>query len=379
MRASRALARSLVSEILIYAGLGCFAFVGILVVLNLAKEIEDLVAVGLAPGDLWAITRSLLPIVLGYAAPVGFLFGALVAIGRMSADLEVLAMRTCGLGMAQLYWPVAALGLAISLLTALLIIHVEPKARLAMRHVLKDVASRGAILEAGRFRNIAGRVVYVDRRDGEGNLGSIMIADSTGGRAPSIIFADRGRFRFDNESATIHLELESGDILLETPGAESSEPQRIAFEALDYAFDASPLLDVEASLRPRDLGMTTLLERRQLAHTDALPEKVRRRNPFEYDVQIHRRLALPLAPLLFGGIAVPIAARRSRTNRSWGALLCTTLVGIYYLLLNAGERLADKGLAPAAIAVWVPNLLFLGGALWLWWRAKKNPWDDGGP
>lgn len=374
MRASRALARSLLAEILIYAGLGCFAFVGILVVLNLAKEIEDLIAVGLAPSDLWAIARSLLPIVIGYAAPVGFLFGALVAIGRMSADLEVLAMRTCGLGVQQLLLPVLALGLVISLLTALLLIHVEPKARLAMRHVLKDVASRGAVLEAGRFRNIAGRVVYIERRDGEGRLGGIMIADGA-----STIFADRGRFVFDAESATIHLELESGDIVLESPGGDPKDTQRIAFESLDYAFDASPLLDVEASLRPRDLGMDELLKRRRAAHAGTLPENVRRRNPFEYDVQLHRRLALPVAPLLFGAIAVPIASRRSRTNRSWGALLCTTLVGVYYLLLNAGERLADKGLAPAAIAVWFPNALFLAGALWLWWRTQKNPWSDGAP
>jgi LPS export ABC transporter permease LptF len=372
MRASPTLARSLIAEILIYAGLGSFGFIGLLLVLNLAHELEDLIAVGLSARDAWAVLRALIPIVAGYAAPVGLLFGVLAAVGRAAADLEVVAMRACGLGVGQLLVPTLAIALAFSLLTAFLLIGVEPQARLALRHQLRDVASRGAVLEPGRFRNVAGRVVYVDGRDADGGLERVVISDHSVPERPFVVFAERAHFRFDAQTATIHLELETGNVIFDTndPGDLAAASQRMAFEHFDYAFDASPILDVAASIRPRDLPMGELVRRLRLARADALPPEIRRRNVHEYEVQLHRRFSLPVAPVLFAGIALPLALRRSRANRAWGVLACTAIVSVYYLVLTTGERLADRGALAAWIALWFPNLLFAAGAGLLLWRAQ---------
>ncbi len=379
MRASPTLARSLIAEILLYAGLGSFAFIGLLLVLNLAHELEDLIAVGLAPADAWAVLRSLIPIVAGYAAPVGLLFGVLAAVGRASADLEVVAMRACGLGVGQLLVPTLATALLFSVLTALLLIRVEPQARLALRHTLRDVASRGAVLEPGRFRNVAGRVVYVDGRSADGELERVVISDRSVPGRPFVVFAERANFRFDPETATIHLELYSGNMIFDPADASPvaggvahnvGAVQRMDFEHFDYAFDASPILDVAASIRPRDLPMGELVRRMRLAREDALPPNIRRRNVHEYEVQFHRRFSLPMAPLLFAAIALPLAMRRARANRAWGVLACTAIVSVYYLVLTAGERLADRGALAAWLALWLPNLLFAGAAAALLWRAR---------
>lgn len=42
----------------------------------------------------------------------------------------------------------------------------------------------------------------------------------------------------------------------------------------------------------------------------------------------------------------------------------TAIFAVYWAGLIAGEDLADRGIAPAAVTMWVPNVLF--GALGIW-------------
>jgi len=371
MRASRTLARALLLEIAIYAGLGFTAFVGILLVLHVAQELEDLIAVGLTRADAWGVIRALVPIISGYAVPVGFLFGILVTVGRMSADLEVLAMRACGIGRQGVLIPVLLLGAVISLFTGYLMIEVEPRSRLALRVLLQDVASRGAILDPGEFQNVAGRVIYVGARDATGNLERVMISDASRGARPFVVFAERGRFRLDSEAALIRLELENGDLLLQSPDGDRALEQRIAFVRFDYHLDARPILDIGPSIRPHDLPITMLIERMRLAQRGELPPEIRRRNPREYEVQLHRRFALPWAPLLFAAVGVTLGLRRARGTRSWGVWVCIALVSTYYLVLKAGESLADEGDLAPALALWLPNALFALAAAFLLLRSHR--------
>jgi hypothetical protein len=34
------------------------------------------------------------------------------------------------------------------------------------------------------------------------------------------------------------------------------------------------------------------------------------------------------------------------------------LIFVYYLLLTAGEAMAEKGILPALVALWIPNVVF---------------------
>ena len=63
-------------------------------------------------------------------------------------------------------------------------------------------------------------------------------------------------------------------------------------------------------------------------------------------MQIHRRYALPMAPMLFALIGVPLAMRLTRGGRSWGVLLCAGLVGVYYGVLTFSQYLALAGRDP---------------------------------
>ena len=79
------------------------------------------------------------------------------------------------------------------------------------------------------------------------------------------------------------------------------------------------------------------------------------RDPVAYELELQRRLAFPVAPILFALIGVPLGMRSSRSARVWGALLSLLVAFGYYFLLSFVQLLAeDRWLAPA-VALWIPN------------------------
>ena len=349
----RTLARSIAAEVLIFAGVGFLSFITILLIQNLAQRLEELVAAGMTFRDASTVAIHLVGMVSPYAVPVGFLFGVLAAVGRLSADSEVTAMRSCGLGLGAIFGPVIAIAVALSLLTALLMIRVEPAARRDLRAVLADVASRGAIFRPGRFRTVGGLVLYIQSRDldDESLLKRIFIADRSNPKRPFLIFAQSARFRFDPDQLLIHLEMENGDIHLES--TDLSGHQRIAFAGFDYTLDASALIDAARQLKPSEMDLGQLSD-----VMDNPPSASPGRSLSQYRAHFHRRMAIPFAPFVFAALGVPLGLRRSRAARSWGVLVCIALVAAYYTLLGFGQFMGETGRMPAAIALWIPNVVF---------------------
>lgn len=84
-----------------------------------------------------------------------------------------------------------------------------------------------------------------------------------------------------------------------------------------------------------------------------------------YEVELHKKLALPLACLVLAAVGLAIAFRLPRRGRML-ALVATAAVFIgYYLMLVAGETLADRMLVSPAVGMWSANALMLVLALLL--------------
>ncbi|MCC6642675.1 MAG: LptF/LptG family permease [Deltaproteobacteria bacterium] len=376
MRLPRILSRYVLREVVAYGLVGFFTFATILVAQNLLRRLEDLLAIGFGGYDFLVILGCFLAMFGAYAAPVAFLFGVLLAMGRLSSDSEVTAMQASGLGLRALVVPVVALGVAISAVTAWLLIDVEPAGRRQLRTLLEEVASRGGILEPGKFRGVGERMVFVTERDRENNLRGVMISDRSDPARPYLVFAERGRFVFEPETLIAHLQLERGDVHLDDEKGDPKKHQRIAFEGLDYAFDVGVLLtESRATLKAREMpfgDLRALVARFDSGETVETIEKAHLQQPVTYRLELHRRLALPLAPILFALVGVPLGLRRARGARSWGALLCIAVVFAYYAMLSLSQFLGGGGVLPPVVALWLPNLAFAALAVALLLRARSR-------
>jgi lipopolysaccharide export system permease protein len=371
MRIARTASIYLVRQVL---GWGAIGLAGISVVFlsqNLLRMLDKLLLFGVSAAGALTIAESIAVTMLAYTVPIALLFGVLVTIGRMAADAEIMALRSCGFGLREVVLPILALAIAVSALTAWLLFDVEHRARRELRSALITMTTQSSMIEPGEFKRVGDRIIYVRSRDDDGRLERILISDRTDPKRPFMIFARSGFFGWDGELGEARFRLRNGDLHLEPPDAGSTQYHRIAFEDFVYSFPVKSLLELEtAQLRPKD--MTNAELRATLARLEAgKPVRLASRDPREYRVQIHRRYALPMAPTLFALIGVPLAMRLKRGGRSWGVLLCTGLVAAYYGVLTFSQYLALQGALPAAVALWIPNALSAAAAAALLARARR--------
>src|SRR5436190_168309 len=80
----------------------------------LGNAVRDLLAPLLAGQLGWDVALRLIlllfPVVAPFALPMGMLTGVLLTLGRLSADSEITAMRTAGMGLSRIARPILLLG-----------------------------------------------------------------------------------------------------------------------------------------------------------------------------------------------------------------------------------------------------------------------------
>jgi lipopolysaccharide export system permease protein len=332
MRISRTLALYLAREILQYGLLGFAAVSVVLITQNLLRRMDELTAVGFTLMDLLVVLRCLVPMLTSYAIPIALLFGSAIAIRRLVADSEILAMRACGLGIRTLLIPSLVIGTVVSGVSAYLLISEEHEARRTLLRLFNSVAARGSLLTAGEFRGLGNRMIWVTERDRDNWLEGVMIADNTL-EDPFTIFAERGHYSLDEETSMIHLKLEDGTLHMADHSIDRY--RRVFFEEFDYAIDVTWLL--AGGVDPRRPKQMTLAQLREVIvrgrSGDPLHD-LAKREPVLYELEIQRRFALPAAPLLFAFAVVPLALRGAPNSRAWGPLLAVLLGFGYYALLT---------------------------------------------
>jgi lipopolysaccharide export system permease protein len=94
-----------------------------------------------------------------------------------------------------------------------------------------------------------------------------------------------------------------------------------------------------------------------------------------YLVEIHKKLAIPLACLVFVLLGIPMAVNTSRSGRGVSVSLALAVYLVYYLFLVGGEKFADRGRLDPAVAMWSANVvLTLIGIPVFWKTVHEGAW-----
>src|SRR5207249_5329565 len=78
-----------------------------------------------------------------------------------------------------------------------------------------------------------------------------------------------------------------------------------------------------------------------------------------YEVEIHKKLAISAACVIFALLGMPLAIRYPRGGV--GLVIGTSLAvfSVYYVGLIGGEELGDRLILPPFLSMWWPNIIFL--------------------
>jgi LPS export ABC transporter permease LptG len=388
-RAVPVLDRYLVKELVSPFCLGAVLFTFFLVIDRIYELTELVITKGVPFHLVLQLLVYMLPSFMAHTLPMALLVAVLLAGGRLAGDLEIIAFKAAGVSTLRLFRPVLAAAVVVTGATAVLTLVVNPIASEEFQRQLFRIFQARAVsgLQERVFNNTFGDViVYVeDVSTSQVGLRGLLVSDERDPKISRIITAREGRLLTDEENRRLTLRLIDGavneaDVLPAVPAAGQADrpgPAGGAAGPARYRYTNFSIYDmtlsVESALKAgrrgekpeRDMALAEL--RRRIA---ALERDPHGRAP--YEVELHKRLALPLAALVFAVVAFPLAIRSHRGGRSVAIVGSLAILVAYYLVLTTLEGAALRQRLPAAVAIWAPNGLFgLGGLALLALTARE--------
>jgi lipopolysaccharide export system permease protein len=352
-------------------------FTFVLLMGRLLRLVELVLNKGVPISDILNLFLFLLPAFLVLTLPLAFLLGILLGFGRLSSDAEVVALKSSGVGVYDMARPVAAMALAVSLITALLTLYAQPHSKRAFRDQVFEIAhSRATIGISPRIFNddFDGLVLYAnDIDDRSGIMQGLFISDERVGAQPAVIVARNGRSVSDQDNLILTLRLRDGTIHRMADRRGETIYQTIDFDHYDIQLDLGSELRNFRERQKRESEMTLRELGAAIRQTD--DDQLLRK----YQVERHQRLVMPLAPLLFALIGIPLGIQAQRSSRGGGFALAIAIFLAYYLVFSLAETLGVEGMVPPAAAMWLPNLLFLAAGvvlLRMTAQEKRLTWFD---
>lgn len=88
--------------------------------------------------------------------------------------------------------------------------------------------------------------------------------------------------------------------------------------------------------------------------------------------EIHKRLSMAFASLVFVLTGLPLAIRTGRKESSINFTVSMGIAFVYWILLAFGEALSLRGFLNAAVALWLPNLLLASLGLFFTFRTFEG-------
>lgn len=271
--------------------------------------------------------------------PPAFFIAALVTLGRLARDSELIAFGACGFGPLRLYRAFLLFAVPLSLVTGWFALFGQPYASLQIQLIedtKEERSSQVAGLRAGRFyqQDDGNITFYAARIDANNRFEEIFIQDRRA-EVPRLVISRRGLYQRDLDTGEQRVILEEGR---RYDGAPGSADYRLAeFDRYTYFLATETQTEVERrrrAARPTRalIGSQSLLDRAELGH----------------------RLAAPVAIYALALLAIPLTTLSPR-QRGTGRLLLAFLT--YFAFFNL-QQLAENWLETGVTPAWMGMLWY---------------------
>lgn len=368
----RRLDRYILSEILGPLGLGFLVYTFILLLRFLFQSAEMIIRRGLPVSVVGELLVLTLPNIVVLTLPMSLLFGILIAVGRLSSDSELIAMRSCGISLLTLYRPILLMSAFFTVLNTVLMVYALPWGNHSLQQLRIEIATETVSQQVQPrvfYEEWPGKVVYVfEVPPGEKRWKGVFLAESIPSGDNEVTIADWGEVRVDQGGEQVVLRLFNAirhKVDLNAPDRyEISRHKRLDI-ILEDQFTTEQKAKVSVSKGIRELTLEELNELRQ----DPTATDEQRNLAL---VEIHKKFSIPAACLVFGLFALPLGINNRRGGKASGFALSVGVLVLYYVLLSNGEEAARYGKLPAWVGMWGPNILLAAAGIFLLARRNRD-------
>lgn len=353
--------------------------------------------------------------------PMGVLVAVVMAFGRLSGQNEITAMKAAGVSIYQIILPPLLVSLLFTYGLVRFNNDVLPESNHRLASLLVDIHRKRPALaiKQGMFNDVQGNTIRVERLNARtSEIEGVTIQRKAKGEETETIVAETGRLEFSPGGDVLTLYLRDGEIHA-VDEQNPSHYHKISFEThtiritdlgtelvrsekktrgdremsaadmrervAEYRREIDGLREEQtASIREHLGRMFAILDwqgppREEGAPpADAIGERNfareirnaatrvvsqagkiedRRKQVDKYMVEVHKKYALPVACFVFVLVGAPLGVRAHQGGLGVGAGFSIAFFVLYYLFLIGGEKLADRGYVPPALAMWAANVV----------------------
>lgn len=364
----RTLDRYIIRETLAPFALTLLILTFVLQIPTIMEVAEKLLAKGVDLRTIGRILLTLLPMSVAITIPVSLLVGLLMALGRLSADREAVAMQACGVSLYRMARPVVLLAVVATGATAWVMIEALPRGNRTYRDIVFSIIQAKAesdIRPRVFFDEFPNLVLFVrDVPPETRGWQQVFLADSRNPNAPQLLTAERGHFVLEPQVPRVDLILENG-ILHRTRPDNPQQYELQTFESLTVQLDPEAVFPREG-LTPGDNELTIPQLR-----TKAREMREQGLSPHNPIMAIQRKYSIPVACLVFAVLALGLGVNHRKDGKSSSFVVAIAVVLVYYFVMYVSEALAKGQQVAPALAMWIPNIVLgLAGVVLLVFKAQ---------
>jgi lipopolysaccharide export system permease protein len=341
--------------------LGSLALLGVYLVVDLLENLPKFVEARAPAGALVAYYLLSFPRMILQVTPMAVLLAAILCLGTLGRNHELLAMQAGGLSHLRVALPVLVLAAAVSAAALGFGERVLPGANQRASNIQRVQVRRlppHAVTRANHIWYAAkgGKLLYIGAMDPESGA----LRDLT-------VFEFGPGFRLARRLDAPEVAWRDGRWLV-LRGIERTFGPDGALREVPAAGRDAGLAETPRDFRrverlPEEMSYAEL--RRYIRRLAATGLEVRR-----YRVDLYAKPALAAASLITAliGVSLGLRVRKAGLTVAVGLSVCLGLA--YWVVLSLGLSLGHSGAMPPVLAAWLPNGLFGGAGLLAIWRVR---------
>ncbi|KAA0893217.1 LPS export ABC transporter permease LptG [Oryzomonas rubra] len=332
------------------------SFVAVYLVLDMMDKIPRFIRAGGSGVDILRFFVWKLPEMVGQTASFSILMATLLTLGMFSRNSEIIAMRSCGISLLRISFPMLFLGLAASFVLLLNAELVVPGSYERMERIERVDIRKQGVNAVFRRNNIWFRS---DNQILQAHLFDPQTKVLRGVTLWKLDASMNPTNRIDAGSAEFH---DGRWTLKDVVTKDFSQGH-------GYVAQRARSMDVALNLKLDDLRVLdnnadNLSYRKLKEYADNLQNGGYQ--AFRYLTMMHTKLSGPFAAFVMVILGIPFAFRNSRSGGAALGIGASIGIGFAYFVVNAMLlSYGRSGVLPPLVAAWGANIIFCLGGVWL--------------
>ena len=313
-----------------------------------------------------------LPSFLVLSFPMAVLLSTLLSYGKLSANSELLALKSLGISTHRIISPAIAVSIFMTGLTFYFNDNLVPTSNKIAESTLRSGIGSSFTQGKGKNNIIFSRkgsridpnnkptkintflthIFYASRFENN-IMKEVTVLDFSRENIKQILTANNAIFDKDSSS---WLFTDGSIVSTDSIGKTTS----IKFKQYTYPFVEGPLDLAKVPKDARDMSLKEALEAERIYKKIGDQKEIRK-----IQVRIQEKFTLPCACLVFGLIGSILGSKSHlRSSKSQGFGLSVILILIYYIISFVSSSFGVKGLLPPIMAAWFPVIISLSGGFY---------------